>query len=125
MRQIGNAVPVRLANIIGVSVANQLERMVTQEAKRRNLRLKPFNPLDKRKLGESVADKLLEMTAQPLPPEPFIGAGEYALYYTVSYSAYGRLSEVNCDGQFRCSNYVGKAVPEGTSKGGLGPDVDH
>jgi len=30
MRQIGNAVPVKLANIIGDSVAKQMERMVTQ-----------------------------------------------------------------------------------------------
>jgi DNA (cytosine-5)-methyltransferase 1 len=40
MRQIGNAVPVKLANIIGVSVATQLERMVTQDAERRQAGLK-------------------------------------------------------------------------------------
>jgi len=40
MRQIGNAVPVRLANIIGESVAEQLERMVTTDAKRRQAGLK-------------------------------------------------------------------------------------
>ena len=72
--------------------------------------LEPFNPLDKRNLGESVADALLETEARPLPPEPFIGAGMYAIYYTGSFSAYGRLSEVNRNGQFRCPVYVGKAV---------------
>ena len=87
--------------------------------------LKPFNPLDKRNLGESVADKLLEMEAQLLPPEPFIGAGVYAIYYMGPFSAYGQLSEVNRDGQFRCPIYVGKAVPAGARKGGLGLDVDH
>jgi hypothetical protein len=35
-----------------------------RDAKRRNPHLKPFNPLVKIKLGESVADKSLEMTAQ-------------------------------------------------------------
>jgi len=87
--------------------------------------LKPFNPLDKRNLGESVADKLLEMAAQPLPPESFVGAGVYAIYYTGSFCAYTRLSKVNRDGQFRCPIYVGKAVPAGARKGGLGLDVEH
>ena len=39
----------------------------------------PFNPLDKRHLGESAANALLESEVFPLPPEPFIGAGVYAL----------------------------------------------
>ena len=85
----------------------------------------PFNPLDKRNLGESVADKLLEMEALPLPPEPFIGAGVYAIYYIGSFSAYGPLSEINRNGQFRCPIYVGKAVPPGARKGGSGLKVDH
>ena len=38
----------------------------------------PFNPLDKRHLGASVANALLESDIYPLPPEPFIGAGVYA-----------------------------------------------
>jgi hypothetical protein len=90
-----------------------------------NQNLKPFNPLDKRNLGESVADALLNTEIQNLPPKPFIGAGVYALYYTGSFSAYGQLSEVNRDGQFRCPIYVGKAVPAGARKGGLGLDVAH
>ena len=87
--------------------------------------IKPFNPLDKRNLGESVADALLETDAQPLPPEPFIGAGVYALYYTGSFPAYSRLAEINSDGKFLCPIYVGKAVPAGARKGGLGLDVEH
>lgn len=87
--------------------------------------VKPFNPLDKRHLGESVADALLETKVQQLPPDPFIGAGVYALYYTGSFSAYGRLSEVNRNNQFNCPIYVGKAVPAGARKGGLGLDVEH
>ena len=87
--------------------------------------LKPFNPLDKRNLGESVADKLLDMEAQPLPPALFIGAGVYAIYYTGPFLSYGQLAEVNRDDQFRCPIYVGKAVPPGAWKGGLGLDVEH
>ena len=87
--------------------------------------LKPFNPLDKRNLGESVAEALLHTEAHSLPPNPFIGAGVYALYYTGLFSAYGRLAEINRDGHFRCPIYVGKAVPPGARKGGLGLEVEH
>ena len=87
--------------------------------------LKPFNPLDKQHLGESVADALLLTETQPLPPEPFIGAGVYAIYYTGSFFAYIQLSKINQDGQFRCPIYVGKAVPPGARKGGLGLGVEH
>ena len=82
--------------------------------------IKPFNPLDKRNLGESVADALLETKAQPLPPESFIGAGVYALYYTGSFSAYAQLAEINRNEQFRCPIYVGKAIPAGARKGCIG-----
>jgi hypothetical protein len=87
--------------------------------------LKPFNPLDKRNLGESVADALLDTAAQPLPPMPFIGAGVYAIYYTGSFFAYEQLAKLNRDGEFRYPIYVGKAVPSGARKGGLGIDAEH
>ena len=87
--------------------------------------IKPFNPLDKRNLGESVADALLDTTVQRLPPEPFIGAGVYALYYFGSFAAYNRLSEINRDGQYRCPIYIGRAVPAGARRGGLGLEVNH
>ncbi len=87
--------------------------------------IKPFNPLDKRNLGESVADALLSTRVQPLPPEPFVGAGVYALYYTGSFCAYEELAKINRGSQFHCPIYVGKAVPAGARKGGLGLEVEH
>ena len=84
----------------------------------------PFNPLDKRHLGESAANALLESEVFPLPPEPFIGAGVYALYYTGDFPAYEVLAEVNRNDQYACPIYVGKAVPDGARKGGQGDDVD-
>lgn len=87
--------------------------------------IKPFNPLDKRNLGESVADALLETSVQKLPPEPFIGAGVYALYYTGSFSVYQELTAANQDNRFSYPIYVGKAVPAGARKGGLGLEVEH
>ena len=43
--------------------------------------LTPYNPLDKRHLGEQVAEALLAEPIHNLPPDKFIGAGVYALYY--------------------------------------------
>ncbi len=56
--------------------------------------LTPYNPLDKRHLGEQVAEALLEQDVQPLPPSRFIGAGVYALYYIGDFPAYSALTEV-------------------------------
>ena len=87
--------------------------------------IEPFNPLDKRHLGESIAEALLESNLCPLPPEPFIGAGVYAIYYRSSFPAYSKLASSGADGQEMCPIYVGKAVPPGARKGGLGLDVNH
>ena len=59
-----------------------------------------------------------------MPPEPFSGAGVYALYYLGDFPAYEVLAEVNRNGQYACPIYVGKAVPDGARKGGQGDDVD-
>ena len=84
----------------------------------------PFNPLDKRHLGESAANAMLHSEIFPLPPKPFIGAGVYALYYTGEFPAYTALAEQNRGGRYACPIYVGKAVPDGARKGGKGSDVD-
>lgn len=64
----------------------------------------PYNPLDKKNLGVSVADAMLAQPIGPLPPsERFLGAGIYALYYS--------------------GTHAGKAVPAGARKGGFGLDI--
>jgi len=81
----------------------------------------PYNPLDKRRLGESVAKALLARPVVALPPaEPFVGAGIYALYYTGSFPAYRKIAERNASDQWAAPIYVGKAVPPGARKGGFG-----
>lgn len=85
---------------------------------------KPFNPLDKRNLGESVADAMLATKVRPLPPEPFIGAGIYALYYVGDFASYSAIAEKNREGKFGWPIYVGKAVPAGARKGGFGLDAE-
>ena len=80
----------------------------------------PYNPLDKLYLGESVAKALLNRPVVPLPPDPFIGAGIYALYYVGKFPAYKKIAERNFKDQWAGPIYVGKAVPPGAGKGGYG-----
>ena len=84
----------------------------------------PFNPLDKRNIGVSVAEALLAKPRNPLPPsESFMAAGVYAIYYQGDFKHYESLAARN-----RANNgkdvpiYVGKAVPAGARKGGFGLD---
>lgn len=81
----------------------------------------PFNPLDKKNLGTSVADALLESPRRPLPPrEKFVAAGVYAIYYKGDFPLYRRLADPNKKGKGRkdVPIYVGKAIPSGGRKGG-------
>lgn len=88
-------------------------------------RIAPFNPLDKKNLGESVAEAMLQQAVNPLPPdEPFIGAGIYALYYEGDFSLYAEIAEQNSAEQYRWPIYIGKAVPAGARKGGYGLGAD-
>ncbi len=82
----------------------------------------PYNPLEKSNLGESVTKALLERPVVSLPPpEPFEGAGIYAIYYAGSFSAYHELAKNNRHHRWAAPIYVGKAVPPGARKGGLWP----
>ena len=49
----------------------------------------PFNPLDKKNLGASVAEAMLGSPIHPLGGlSSFEGAGIYAIYYTGDFPAY-------------------------------------
>lgn len=85
-----------------------------------------FNPLDKKTLGTSVAEALLERKKEPLPPgEKFEAAGVYAIYYVGSFEPYKPISERNRapGGNQELPIYVGKAVPKGSRKGGFSVDA--
>ena len=84
----------------------------------------PFNPLDKKSLGASVADALLAQPIGLLPPkERFIGAGIYAIYYSGDHAAYKTIAKADAEGKEIPPIYVGKAVPAGARKGGFGLDI--
>jgi hypothetical protein len=79
----------------------------------------PFNPLDKKHLGESVAQAMLRQPTVPMTElKRFSGAGIYAIYYHGSFPAYKAIAKLNSGGQCIASIYVGKAVPKGARKGG-------
>ena len=72
----------------------------------------PFNPLDKRHLGQSVGQAMLARPAVPITDlESFGGAGIYAIYYHGDFPAYRAISSRNSDGRHTAPIYVGKAVP--------------
>ena len=88
--------------------------------------MKPFNPLDKGNLGASVAKELLFRPIGLLPPEPFIGAGVYAIYYLgehLPYEPYSSIATHNYEPEMAIPIYVGKAVPAGARTGGFGLDA--
>ncbi len=87
-------------------------------------RIAPFNPLAKERLGESVAKAMLQETVTKLPPDPFIGAGIYAIYYTGNFPLYAELAKLNANDAFQWPIYVGKAVPPGARKGGFTLEAD-
>ncbi len=83
-----------------------------------------YNPLDKKNLGVSVRNAMLAQPISPLPPpESFIGAGIYAIYYVGGFEAYRAISAANVDGVWDQPIYVGKAIPAGARQGGLGLDA--
>lgn len=93
----------------------------------------PFNPLDKRNLGRSVAEALLRMEPTPLPHlradarSGFVGAGVYAIYFTGIHrpvDAYEAVARLNRDARYRQPIYVGRAVPRGARKAGVGLDIN-
>lgn len=78
----------------------------------------PYNPLDKRNLGKSIANALTAQQAIQLGNlSRFEGAGVYMLYYTGSYAPYAKLSALNMNDELKVPIYVGKAVPEGSRIG--------
>lgn len=83
----------------------------------------PFNPLNKKNLGLSVAEAMLQKEVTVLPPERFVGAGIYAIYYAGNFPDYRDVSKEDLGDRWTQPIYVGKAIPEGARKGGLGLDA--
>lgn len=71
-------------------------------------------------LGRSVGRALLLSDCEPLPPpERFLGAGLYALYYQGDFEPYASVAFPDCEWPI----YVGKAAPKGGRSGLVGLSV--
>ena len=72
--------------------------------------------------AELVKDAIRFFNGTPVhtlpPPESFLGAGVYAIYYTGKNPAYKKYAELNRL-SYGYPIYVGKAVPKGGGKRGL------
>ena len=78
----------------------------------------PYNPLDKLNLARSIEVELLSRPTQPFGDLAGLsGAGVYAIYYSGPFPAYAPIA----DGGRPI--YVGKAIPKGGRKGGLGANA--
>lgn len=79
--------------------------------------LPEFDPLAVENVGVTLAVELLEQPLQPMPPpEPFAGAGVYALYYAGNHPAYDGLTALD-GGRFKYPVYIGKASGESSKQG--------
>jgi Eco29kI restriction endonuclease len=85
----------------------------------------PYNPLAKKNLAESIVSKVLLQEPSELPPNSFAGAGIYLIYYTGDFAPYKPITLANKNGKLNLPIYVGKAVPAGARKGGMGLDTPH
>jgi len=83
-----------------------------------------YNPLDKINIGKSVAEALLSEPIVSLTNlQTFEGAGIYAIYYSGAFTPYEAISASDRGDQYRRPVYVGKAIPAGARKGGVGLDT--
>jgi hypothetical protein len=84
----------------------------------------PYNPLDKINLAQSIERELLGRDCEPLSQvDEIVGAGIYVIYYSGPFEAYGRVRANIDEKAFDEPIYVGKAIPKGGRKGGLGKDA--
>ncbi len=84
---------------------------------------KPYNPLQKRNLAESIVRAILEQTARPMSKTDELGgAGVYIIYYFGDFPFYRPVARENANGQFVRPIYIGKAIPKGGRKGGFADD---
>ena len=79
----------------------------------------PFNPLEKRVLGASIAEVLLTTPIYPLSQAfPLRGPGVYAIYYRgTRFAPYAALAQRNAGGKAVWPIYVGQDLPSGGRRG--------
>lgn len=81
---------------------------------------RPYNPLEKINLARSIEAEILSRNVRRLDgTDPIRGTGVYAIYYHGDFTPYRPISGANAEA-WRQPIYVGKAIPKGGRKGGIG-----
>ncbi len=84
---------------------------------------KPYNPLQKKNLAESIVRAILDQEPQPMSlTDDLGGAGVYIIYYTGGSALYEPVAKKNVEGRYEQPIYIGKAIPKGGRKGGFTDD---
>jgi hypothetical protein len=85
---------------------------------------KPYNPLEKGNLAESIVRRILDSDVNPLNETAhLVGAGVYVIYYSGRLDCYAPDAAKNAGAAFNQPIYIGKAIPKGGRKGGLKDDA--
>lgn len=85
---------------------------------------RPYNPLEKAHLAESIVGAILRSEVKPLSKTShLVGAGVYVIYYVGSLPMYAPIAARNLGGEFKQPLYIGKAIPKGGRKGGVSEDA--
>lgn len=78
----------------------------------------PYNPLEKENLARSIQAELLSRDQIPLiEADKIRGAGIYVIYYFGPFQPYSAIRKS------KEPIYIGKAIPKGGRKGGIGADA--
>lgn len=84
---------------------------------------KPYNPLQKKNLAESIVREILGQAPRPMhKTEDLSGAGVYIIYYVGDLQIYRPVADKNVEKRFEQPIYIGKAIPKGGRKGGFTDD---
>jgi hypothetical protein len=98
--------------------------MAKRAKRKKSMSDTPYNPLEKANLARSIQMELLVREPIPLSEIDAVkGAGIYVLYYTGSFAPYASIAKANKGGKCDLPIYIGKAIPKGGRKGGIGADA--
>lgn len=82
--------------------------------------MKPYNPLDKKNIAESIVNRLLDKNNPITPLEAlssFKGSGVYVIYYAGDFKPYADYRNDASNGVFDRPIYIGKTGSNGARKG--------
>jgi hypothetical protein len=96
--------------------ADSSARMAKVKASQPEATSTVFDPLAVENVGVILGIEMVRQPPRPLPPEPFQGAGVYAIYYGGSAPAYAPLVALD-GGRWQYPVYIGKVMRSNAKQG--------